>query len=122
MGYLEIIGIGFLFNFAGLLAIITISILMSIIGLFTKDMLVQMEEAKALQIVYNELKELQKDLPYRAGAGFLDYGKWFPFGFILPLIHFIIFATIHGPTIYMINKISKRIERLEAYKESLNEN
>jgi len=119
MPILEIIGIGFLLNIAGLIVVIALSILMTIISLFTKDMLVQMEEAKALQIVSDELKELQKDLPYRAGADFLDYGKWFPFGYIFPLVHFIIFATIYGPTMYMVIKISKRIKKLEAYKESL---
>ena len=80
-----------------------------------------LEESKMLKAASAELNELRQGVPKGVDNNFLDYAKWFPFGYILMLIHFSFFATKYGPTIYMVIKLNTRIDKIKAYKESLKE-
>ena len=119
MGYLEIIGIGYLLNIAGYGLTIMVAVLNILVLFLTGSKLQIFEQSKKL----NELKAHYDILTPLVPSSFLfdkeDLGMFFPFMGIFAALKFFYYSAKYGMNNYLIMKLEQKIYIMERW---LNDN
>jgi len=115
MGYLEIIGIGYLLNIASYGLVIIIAIINTIMAFSfgsPLDILEQSKALKSLQTDYNELKQL---VPKNVSRTPEDVALFFPFMLVFSVFKLLFFSLKYGMNNYLIYKMQARLTKMETW-------
>ena len=119
MGYLEIIGIGYLFNLFAVILILILILVMGIMEVFTKNPIEVMAQNRVYLQTIEEFKLKKITVPSDVYKNLVDYGIYFPFGYIFRTLQFLVFSFKYGPMRYMTYSLRARIIRIDRYTEGL---
>jgi len=115
MGYLEIIGIGYLFNIASYGLAIMVAVLNMVVAVLFGSKMQLFEQGKILKKLQVDYYDLKPQVPKGISMEGEDLAIFFPFMQVLTVFKFLFFSVKYGMNSYLIMKMEQKIYIMERW-------